>query len=541
MKISYLFILNLSVSALLATLLPVSFDEAYYFKWSSMPAFGYFDHPPFVALLASGYRFLAESVFFGRLGALLTGVCSFWGFYFLLKNIGMRDAQSQVAALVIGQFNLVTILFGVLTTPDAMLHMAWIFALLELAKALNGRPQRWLWVGAWIGLGLLSKYTMVLMALICLWSTLSLDKKILKSKWPYLGVAVCFLVFLPNIIWNAQNGWVTMKYQFKHGMSAERNYLGKAEILSNLPEKLNILSKESLQFNFEKIKQASKNLTKDDHIPKKPASEVQKRLARVGEFLGGQLGFLGFFLPVMFFMMIFGKNHRSYLWDSFKSAHPIVKASTFVPLLFFGVLSPFTKIEANWAALYIFGFAIFITPVFKKNKSSLVLGLGLNLLVLIGVAIHATYPWIPISVKSDRLLQESHGFELLAEKIEKDGVSTLYVENYQLASMMSYHKPNFGVIQLPGISRPSEYTRNPRLGYSGKLGQPEKMAFLTTNKRLPQFKNYKLQKLSLVKDCYQERLQIFTIEAGINAKSEAKPCPVSVHDWYLGEYVKNFN
>jgi len=55
----------------IAALIPVTQDEAYYFDWARHLAWGYFDHPPGVALLGLGVRLEPGSVFMARLGGLL--------------------------------------------------------------------------------------------------------------------------------------------------------------------------------------------------------------------------------------------------------------------------------------------------------------------------------------------------------------------------------------------------------------------------------------------------------------------------------------
>jgi hypothetical protein len=70
----------------------------------------------------------------------------------------------------------------------------------------------WLWVGLWMGLGFLSKYTELLQWLcwavfFALWPP---ARKQLRRPGPYLALAVNALCSLPVLIWNQQHGWVTV-------------------------------------------------------------------------------------------------------------------------------------------------------------------------------------------------------------------------------------------------------------------------------------------------------------------------------------------
>ena len=76
----------------------------------------------------------------------------------------------------------------------------------------------WIFTGAFFGFALLSKYHGILLCLcIFLYILFSKKRKILLSPKPYVGVVVSFLVFLPNIIWNYQNNWVSYAFQLNHG------------------------------------------------------------------------------------------------------------------------------------------------------------------------------------------------------------------------------------------------------------------------------------------------------------------------------------
>jgi hypothetical protein len=52
---------------------------------------------------------------------------------------------------------------------------------------------------------------------VLLGALLIADPRALRGRWPYLGGLLALLVFLPNILWNADNDWLTMRFQFGHG------------------------------------------------------------------------------------------------------------------------------------------------------------------------------------------------------------------------------------------------------------------------------------------------------------------------------------
>jgi dolichol-phosphate mannosyltransferase len=105
---------------------------------------------------------------------------------------------------------------GMLMTPDAPLVAAWAATLFYLERALvAGRNSAWLGVGIALGLGILSKYTLVLLGCSALLFVI-LDptaRRWMRRPQPYLAVALALLLFSPVIIWNFQHHWASLLFQ----------------------------------------------------------------------------------------------------------------------------------------------------------------------------------------------------------------------------------------------------------------------------------------------------------------------------------------
>ena len=195
---------------------PLTFDEAYYWMWSKHLAFGYYDHPPMVALVI-------------RAGTLIGGDTELGVRLFsILLALPMSFAIFRTAAILFGGTRLAanaTILFNVtlmvavgtlIVTPDSPLLVAASFVLFFLAKVLEtGRGAWWLAVGAAVGCALLSKYTALLFGpAILIWLVaVPKQRSWLISPWPYLGGLVAFAIFASVILWNAEHQWVSFLKQ----------------------------------------------------------------------------------------------------------------------------------------------------------------------------------------------------------------------------------------------------------------------------------------------------------------------------------------
>ncbi len=258
---------------LIAGAVPVTQDEAYYFNWAQSLAWGYFDHPPGVALLGIGSWIAPGSAFAARLGAIIAGTLTLlilWRFY---RACGLTRGRDLLLAMVLAAGTVPGMISGVITTPDTVLALCWALALHEALAALQGSRRRWLTAGLATGLGLLGKYTMVVIGPVFLWAILLADPRALRTPWPYLGGLLALLLFLPNIAWNANNDWLTMRFQFGHGFSADTGSVVLAA--DSLPAATGPMAYSPPQTG-----------------PMTPAD----RLASLGGYLGSQLAFWGLLL-----------------------------------------------------------------------------------------------------------------------------------------------------------------------------------------------------------------------------------------------------
>jgi 4-amino-4-deoxy-L-arabinose transferase-like glycosyltransferase len=195
---------------------PLTEDEAYYRLWSMSPAFGYFDHPPMIAWWIWAGRALAGDTSLGvRLLPILGSAAMTWATFDAARQIGL----SERAAARAGIWLTATLLMGVggeLAVPDVPAALFWTLTLAFAFRAMNGRRAWWLAAGLAAGLGCLSKYSSLFLApgLLLLLATSVSGRVQLRSPWPWLAALVAAAVFAPNVIWNADHGWMTFAKQF---------------------------------------------------------------------------------------------------------------------------------------------------------------------------------------------------------------------------------------------------------------------------------------------------------------------------------------
>jgi dolichol-phosphate mannosyltransferase len=195
---------------------PLTPEEAYYWNYSIRPDLGYLDHPPMVAWLIA----LAEALFGHgeasvRVVSLACGVAVVYFVYRLARRLVDRSA-ALVAAALAAAIPYSFFAAGLMVTPDAPLAVAWAASLYFLHQALVGEEgQAWYGAGIGLGLGLLSKYTILTLGLAAL-AFCILDRR--ARRWllrpePYLAVLIAVALFAPVAYWNYAHDWASFRFQ----------------------------------------------------------------------------------------------------------------------------------------------------------------------------------------------------------------------------------------------------------------------------------------------------------------------------------------
>ena len=91
------------------------------------------------------------------------------------------------------------------------------FAILAIKR---DNPRYWLWFGVIAGLGMQEKYTIALFGLgVVIGLLLTAQRRAFLNRCIWLGGLVAFLIFLPNLLWNAKYDWPFL--QLMHNIRAE--------------------------------------------------------------------------------------------------------------------------------------------------------------------------------------------------------------------------------------------------------------------------------------------------------------------------------
>lgn len=190
---------------------------------------GFVAYPPFTPLV--------ERVSMGIFGQWLAG-------------LRLASVIAQAAAVVVtglmarelggGRLAQVTAAFAVALAPLALFegtefqyttfdYLWWVLIAYFVIRLLKTDDPRWcLAIGATVGVGLMTKYTMAFYAAgIVGGMLLTRARKMLTSGWFWGGIGLAAAICLPNLIWQVRHDFIS--YHFLHAIHARDVGQGRAE------------------------------------------------------------------------------------------------------------------------------------------------------------------------------------------------------------------------------------------------------------------------------------------------------------------------
>ncbi|HEY1456445.1 MAG TPA: glycosyltransferase family 39 protein [Candidatus Dormibacteraeota bacterium] len=193
-------------------------DSLYYLDSARHPAWGYVDYPPVTPTIARLSLWLfGPSVWGLRLWPSLAGAGMVALAALIARELGGGRPARLLAALGAAT-SLVLLGANWLFQTVTFDQVVWLTTLWLFARLVRTEDRRlWLALGAALGVGLETKYTVIgLIAGLVLATLLTPLRRHLASPWPWLGAGVALLMFAPNLAWQAANGWASVEYTLNH-------------------------------------------------------------------------------------------------------------------------------------------------------------------------------------------------------------------------------------------------------------------------------------------------------------------------------------
>jgi len=206
-----------------ASTLPLVDDEAYYWVWSKRLAWGYYDHPPMVALFIK----IGYGLFHSMMGVrLLSAVSNLLFFLIWIKILQPKTVMENRLLFALFGSAVIFQYLGFIATPDAPLLLFGSYFLwkwknfVEKQNFLNA-----VLLGISMSLALYSKYH----AVVLIFCAVLPFVKFLKNKWFWLSLILALLLFIPHLLWQYSHDWASVKY---HLVERNRSKTGRIHFLN---------------------------------------------------------------------------------------------------------------------------------------------------------------------------------------------------------------------------------------------------------------------------------------------------------------------
>lgn len=204
-------------------------DELYFLAAGRRLAWGYPDQPPLTPAIAR----LVDEIAPGSLVALRVVSAVALAATVLLAALCARELgggrTAQLLTALVTASSAVTLAVGHLLSTATFDALAWTaVSYLVLRTLLRGEPRLWLVVGLVAGVGLQNKTLLVALLVALAVGVLVTPpaRRHLASPWLWAGVVLAMIIWLPNLLWQASQGWPQLELasdiQDEYGAVGER-------------------------------------------------------------------------------------------------------------------------------------------------------------------------------------------------------------------------------------------------------------------------------------------------------------------------------
>lgn len=376
-------------------------DEAYYWTWSLVPDWCYYDQPAGIAWANAFFTTLFGTTVWGiRMGAVVLGLIGTLFVFLIAKKADFSDREAAWSAALV---HIIPIFASghILMLHDVVMICALSATIWALMKSIfEGGRFWWILTGALAALSVYGKFSAVLIGIGVALFLLCCKRKrsLLATSGPYLSIGTAAVLVFPIISWNIRNEWIALL--------------------------------------------AVRDLSHQEGLT------LTGRVINVFDFLGSQVGLIS---PVFLVMMVLAALFAAKRINQEKYAKEALLAC-----LFFGVVGYFlfqtigAKVQGNWAAMtYLPGTLLMVRHWSRRleqnNRNWRIAGkVGFALAVLTTVIfmLQPVVRIIPMPVGLD-LTDQVHGWKELGERVEaelkKRPDLILAARRYQIAGEMIFY------------------------------------------------------------------------------------------------------
>jgi hypothetical protein len=219
-------------------------DELQFLSDASHLDWGFVAYPPFTPVVERmSMAVFGLSLVGLRLFSVLAQAAAIVATGLMARELGGRRL-AQVTAALAAALSPLPMFEGTEFQYSSFDYLWWtLIALFTVRLLRTGNPRWWMAIGAAVGMGLLTKYSIVFfIAGILAGVVLSEARRFLKSPWFYGSIALAFLICLPNFLWQVHHQFIS--YQFLQHIHARDVGQGRANgfLLDQFRVNVNIIA-----------------------------------------------------------------------------------------------------------------------------------------------------------------------------------------------------------------------------------------------------------------------------------------------------------
>lgn len=375
--------------------LPLYIDEAYYWLWTKHLALSYYDHPPMIAYFIHLCTQFGDEIWQIR----LVNIFSYLGasfFIFKTAQLLFDDKTAFYAFLIFILSPAVTMGFSI-TTPDTPLTFFWSLSFYFAARAfLDEKLSDFILTGFFSGLALTSKYTAILLLFSYFLLILFRYRHLLATPKPYLGGLFAIVGFLPVILWNIQNDFISFTFQYKHGSATPQSAI---DLVNNL------------------------------------------------EFFGGMfIVFNPIFFALLLYLFFKKESYQN------RNLFFVILPTLFI-ILFFLYKGLYKSMELNWVAPAFISACIAVAYLIKREamKKTMIAGVILSLLMMMVIRFPLMFGLSGEQNPHNRIF----GFQEVAYHIQPIVEGEVFADHLTLASTLTYYLKK--EVYIPTQTRTSQF------------------------------------------------------------------------------------
>lgn len=181
-------------------------DDSRFLDW------GYVVYPPLTPFLARVSLILFGPALVGlRSFAALAQAIAMVVAGLMARELGGKRPAQLLATIAVGIGSLA---IGSLFEYVAFDYLWWVLAAYFMIRLLRSDdPRWWLAIGAVVGLGAMTKYTMAFLVVGIIAGVLFTDaRRYLRSRWLWFGVAIAAVICLPNFLWQVHHNFISLDF-----------------------------------------------------------------------------------------------------------------------------------------------------------------------------------------------------------------------------------------------------------------------------------------------------------------------------------------